>query len=127
MLGLVASHPVFNSGPIQAMSYFKIILSVLAAMSLALFGPGIWLTLREFGSSKTVGLGAVAGGLTEALYSPLFWVVLILFFALFFGASRLGNKALRVLLFWIPTVFTSALGLLIGALFVYAITRYRHP
>ena len=109
------------------MYYFKIILSMLAALFLALFGPGIWVMFRDFNTTKTTGLGAVAGGLTQSLLSPVFWIMVVLLFALFFGASRLGNCSLRVLLFWIPTILTSTLGLLFGALFVYAITRSRHP
>jgi hypothetical protein len=109
------------------MHYFKIILSVLAALFLALFGPEIWSMFRNFDKSKTVGLGAVAGGLTQSLLSPVFWIMVILLFAVFLVASRLGNSGLRVLLFWVPTIFTSTLGLLFGALFVYAITRSRHP
>lgn|SRR6185437_15398980 len=108
------------------MYYFKIILSLLAVLFLALFGPGIW-SIREFNTTKTTGLGAVVGGLTQSLLSPVFWIMGILLFALFLGASRLGNSALRVLLFWVPTVFTSTLGLLFGALVVYLIVRSRHP
>ena len=109
------------------MYYFKIILSMLAGLFLGLLGQGIWFMVKEFDKSKTTGLGAVAGGLTASLYSPVFWIMVVLLFALFFGTSRLGNSALRVLLFWVPTVFTSTLGFLFGALFVYAITRSRHP
>jgi len=108
------------------MYYLKITLSVLAAVFVALFAPGIWSIFRGFDTTKTTGLGAVAGGLMESLYSPVFWIMVILLFALFFRASRLGNTAVRVLLFWIPTVLTSTLGLLFGALFVYLITRSRH-
>src|SRR5690348_10760697 len=109
------------------MYYFKIILSMLAALFLASFGPGIWVMFRDFSTAKTTGLGAVAGGLTQSLLSPVFWIIVVLLFALFFGTSRLGNSALRMLLFWVPTVVTSTLGLSLGALFVYLITRSRHP
>jgi len=103
------------------------VLSALAALLLALLGQGIWFMVGEFGKSKTTGLGAVAGGITTMMLSPVFWIMVVLFFALFLGASRLGNSALRVVLFWVPTVLTSSLGILFGALFVYLTIRSRHP
>src|SRR5437660_2541070 len=96
------------------------ILSGLATIFLAAFIPSFWLSFRGFSSEKAIGLAAVAGGLVESVLSPLFWILAALFFALFFTASRLGNKVLRVFLFWIPTVTVSTFGIAMIALFTYA-------
>jgi hypothetical protein len=50
-----------------------------------------------------------------------------LFFGLFFAASRLSNKILRVFLFWIPTLTVSVLCITIVALITYLFVRARHP
>jgi hypothetical protein len=101
------------------MNYVKAILSGLAAIFLAEFVPGPWSMFKGISEQKATGLGAVAGGLMESAFSPLFWTLVLLFFALFFAASRLGNKILRVFLFWIPTLTVSALGTAIVALITY--------
>ena len=59
--------------------------------------------------------------------SPLFWMLAILFFALFYAASRLGNNVLRVFLFWIPTLTVSGFCVAIVALYAYLFIRFRHP
>jgi hypothetical protein len=105
------------------MNYFKGILSGLAAIFLAELVPGSWSVFRE----KATGLAAVAGGLPESVFSPLFWILVVLFFALLFAARRLGNKLLRIFLFWIPTLTVSAFGIAIVTLFTYLFIRVRHP
>jgi len=70
-------------------------------------------------------LAATAGGLSEAIFSPLFWILAVSFFALFFTASRLRSNVLRVILFWTPTVIISTLGFGVFALFVYAWLHFR--
>lgn len=107
------------------MNYVKVILSGVAAISLAAFLPGGWIYIALNGYSgiterKATGLGAVAGGITASLFSPLFWILAILFFALFFAASRLGSKFLRGILFWTPTLIISTLGFGIFSLCAYA-------
>jgi len=57
-----------------------------------------WSVFRGISQEKATGLGAVAGGFAESLFSPLFWIVVILFFGLFFAAGRLGNKIWRIML-----------------------------
>jgi hypothetical protein len=69
----------------------------------------------------------IVGGLAESAFSPLFWIVAALFFGLFFAASRLSNKVLRVFLFWIPTLTVSVLCITIVALITYLVVRARHP
>jgi len=108
------------------MDYFKGVLSGVAAILLAEFIPGSWSAFGGVFEQKATGLGAVAGGLTGSIFSPLFWLLAILFFALFFSASRLGNKLLRVFLFWIPTLLVSTLGIAIVALFTYFFLRISH-
>ncbi len=101
------------------MTYVRGLLCGVAAIFVALLGPGLLHAFREMGQQKATGLGAVAGGLLEALLSPQFWILAILFFGLFFAASRLGSKALRVFLFWAPTVVFSMLGFGYVALLTY--------
>jgi hypothetical protein len=107
------------------MNYIKGVLSGLAAIFLAEF-VGPWSMFRGISEQKATGLGAVAGGLMWSAFSPLFWTLALLFFALFFAASRLGNKILRVFLFWIPAVTVSVLVMAIVALFAYLSIHFRN-
>jgi ABC-type Na+ efflux pump permease subunit len=106
------------------MNYVKGVLSGLAALALAEF-VGPWSMFKGISEQKATGLGAVAGGLMWSAFSPLFWTLALLFFALLFAASRLGNKILRVFLFWIPTLTVSVLVVAIVALFTYASIHFR--
>jgi len=108
------------------MDYVKGILSGLAAIFLAEFLPGSLETFRGMSQEKATGLAAFVGGLEESVFSPLFWALAVLFFVLFFAASRLGHKILRVFLFWIPSLMVSAFGLAIVALFTYVFIDSRH-
>ncbi len=110
----------------KAMDYVKGILSGLAAIFLAESVPGRWSIFRGISEQKATGLGAVAGGLTRSAFSPLFWALAILFFSLFFLASRLGSKSLRIFLFWIPTLTISVLGTALVALFTYVFIHFRN-
>jgi hypothetical protein len=61
----------------------------------------------------------------ESMFSPKFWIIAMLVFALFFLASR-GNALLRVLFFWIPTVAVSAIGFAFLGLWAYlAVVLFR--
>jgi|SRR3984885_1677034 len=108
------------------MNYFKGILSGLAAIFLAECVPGFWSVFSGIAQEKATGLAAVEGGLAESAFSPLFWILAILFFASFFAAGRLRNKLLRVFLFRIPTLTVSALGITVVALFTYLFMLVRH-
>lgn len=77
-------------------------------------------------SERATGLAAVAGGFVESIFSPLFWILAVLFFMVFFRASRLGNKPLRILFFWVPTVALSTVSISIVALLTYAVLHFRH-
>jgi hypothetical protein len=99
------------------MAYFKGVLTAITALFLAECVPGSWSIFKGISQEKATGLAAVVGGFFEALFSPLFWIVAWLFFAIFFAAGRLANRALRILLFWLPTITCSTLALTILALF----------
>jgi hypothetical protein len=44
----------------------------------------------------------------------------------FFRASRIGKKPLRILFFWVPTVALSTVSISIVALLTYAVLHFRH-
>jgi hypothetical protein len=94
-------------------------LSALAAVFVGLLGPGLFFALHGISNSKATGLAAVVGGFLESFFSPLFWILAVLFFALFFAASRLSSKPLRIFLFWIPATAISILGVSIFSLFTF--------
>ena len=109
---------------LNVMGHVKNILSGLAAIFFAEFLPLFpWSPFKGMSEQKATGLAAVAGGFA-AIFSPLFWIVVILFFVLFYGASRLGNRFLRILLFWIPILLASTLGGTLFALFAYVLIHH---
>ncbi len=87
--------------------------------------PMLWTMVREIGSQRQTGLSAVAGGVSEFLLSPVFWVLALLFFFFFLRMSKAGNEGLRVLFFWIPTVAASCIGLLFVGGYTYLFLRFR--
>jgi hypothetical protein len=108
------------------MNYFKNVLCGIAAVFLAEVVPSSWSAFRDMNSERATGLAAVAGGFVESIFSPLFWILAVLFFMVFFRASRLGNKLLRILFFWVPTVALSTVSISIVALLTYAVLHFRH-
>jgi hypothetical protein len=98
-----------------AMAYLRVALSGVAAMLVALLVP-LWPLIFQIGGAKTVGFGAITATILGSIVSPWCWLIAFVCFALFFAASRLGSKALRVLLFWTPTLAISTLGFGICAL-----------
>ena len=107
------------------MVYFKGILSGLAAIIIAEIVPGPWSPFSVLSNQKATGMAALMGYLLEGFLSPLFWVLVIALFAIFFAASRLENKPLRVAFFWIPTLTSSGLALAFASLLAYLIIRFR--
>jgi hypothetical protein len=97
------------------MTYLKVILSAVAAGLFALMVPGVYFLFWSVRSQTVTGLAGVAGGLSETLLSPLFWILAIVLFLLFFAASRLPAAALRIRFFWTPAAVASALSLLLVA------------
>ena len=109
-----------------AVIYVKGVLSGLAAIFIASLGPGLLNALKGISEQTATGFGAIAVGFSGAIVTPLFWILAVSSFALFFAASRLGSKVLRVLLFWIPTCLVSAIGFSLFALFTYAWMHFRN-
>ncbi|HXJ85324.1 MAG TPA: hypothetical protein VMS18_00775 [Candidatus Binatia bacterium] len=107
------------------MTTLRCVLSVLAAICVGLLGPGLIFALQGINNSKATGIGVVAGGLMESLFSPLFWILAIASFALFFAASRLSSKPLRILLFWTPVTAISILGLGFFSLITFVWIHFR--
>ena len=117
------------------MNWTKGILSGFAAVSLSLLLPTLGSllipTLAAIPGLKTVneehatGIGLVLGGFLENFSSPRFWIVAVLLFLLFLATGRLGNKVLRLLLFWLPVTLGSTLGLMIPALFAFVFLASR--
>ncbi len=54
------------------------------------------------------------------------WLLAAFFFALFFAASRIGNKVLKAVLLWIPVSAISVIGLSYIVLFSYIFLQLRH-
>jgi hypothetical protein len=107
------------------MNYLKGLLSGLTAFLLAEFVLAYWSLFRGIGENKATGMGVVYAGLMESGLSPLFWTLAISIFLVLFAASRVGNKVLRVSLFWIPTVTISALGMGFVALCTFVVVHFR--
>ena len=84
------------------MEYLRALLSVVAALSLAILGPPLFHFFQS--NAKAIGLGAFR------VFTPSVGILAILFFVLFFAASRLNGKLVRVLLFWTPAAIISTLG-----------------
>lgn len=107
------------------MNFLRTTLTALGAIFTAALIPTLWTMVREFGTQRQTGIGAVAGGVSELLLSPVFWVLAILFFFFFLRMSKVGNEAIRILFFWIPTVAASCIGLLIVGGFTYLFLHFR--
>jgi|SRR5450631_1763139 len=65
---------------------------------------------RGISAEKGTGFTAVAAGTMGSIFSPWFWILALLFSVFFYFSAGFKNRALRILLFWIPTIITSALG-----------------
>ena len=108
------------------MTYIRGVLSAVAAIHAALLATGLIASVREISSQRQTGFGAVAGGLSEAFFSPRFWLLAAAFVALFFSASRIGNRPLRILLFWTPALAITTFGLCLFFLLAYAWIHFKH-
>lgn len=117
--------PFFFS-EVRAVTYLKVVLSAVAAIFAELLGSVIWMMFKLAGPSKAIGISALLGMALGRLFSPLFWVFAILLFALLFAAGRLGNKSVRVVLFWFPAMAILIVGFAVFSLFAYLLAHPRH-
>jgi hypothetical protein len=101
----------------------KFLLSGFSTIVILLVGWPIIMMYPALKAEKATGIAAVAGGLTEALLTPPFWLSAILLLLFFWYTSQLSSKILRFVLFWIPTVFAAVIG---GVVFVLASYAYLH-
>jgi len=95
------------------MSIFQTVLSAFAAFVTAFF----LITAATTNNSKAIGITVIPAIL-------LSWQCLLLTafcFFLFFATSRIGNKVLRGLLFWVPVTTISVLGLSYVTLVTYSL------
>jgi hypothetical protein len=74
----------------------------VAALLLAILGPPLFISLQH--GAKATGFAVFRA------FSPLCAVLAIVFFTVFFAASRLHSKSLRLLLFWTPVTVILTLG-----------------
>ena len=84
------------------LGFLRASLSVVSALFLAILGPPMFYSFRS--NAKATGLTAFM------VFTPSIAILAIVFFALFFAASRLDSKWVRVLLFWTPVTIISTLG-----------------
>lgn len=108
------------------MVYVRGVLSGIAGLFLAglicMFGT----TFHGVSTQKATGLSAVVGGFLGCIFSPLFWVLALLFVVAFFAGSRLANRVARILFFWVPTLLISIVGLGFATLFMLAYVHFRN-
>jgi hypothetical protein len=105
--------------------YAKGLLAGVAAVFGVLFVPALVHFFWGMSIEKATGLAVVTSGFVEAFLSPLFWVEAFCVFALFLATSRLGSKALRVLLFWAPAFMITTLGCAVIGLLTFVSLRFK--
>jgi hypothetical protein len=98
------------------MAYLRGFLSAVAALSLAVLVPLWILSLRVPNSSGLVATDLAGLGFR---YWLLCGILAVVFFPLFFAASRFSSTVLRIFLFWTPVTILSTLGFGYFALLVY--------
>jgi hypothetical protein len=74
-----------------------------------LFTPGAVSAMQTLSTEKATGIAVLPFVLLNAAFSPKFWIVTFVVFALLMWASGVQNKIVRVLFFWIPTVGISTI------------------
>jgi len=101
------------------------VLSATAAVFAAWLAPTLLFLFRGVNGSKATGVGVIAASFVESFFSPLFWVLAISLFVLFFSASRIGSKPLRILLFWAPVTTILTIGFSIASLYTFLWVHFR--
>ena len=105
------------------MEFVRSLLSAVTATLLAFLVPGVHSAFQGITKEKATGLAAIVGGAQEAILSPVYWILTIVFFTLLMAASRLHNKALRAFLFWTPTLIVTTLAVGVSTLIAYLYVR----
>src|SRR5262245_6018018 len=82
--------------------YLRASLCAVAAVLLGIFGPAVFVSLWH--GAKATGFGVFRA------FLPMSAILAVVFFTVFFAASRLHSKALRLLLFWTPVTLILILG-----------------
>ena len=77
----------------------KFLLSGFGTITILLIGWPIIMMYPPISSEKATGLAAVAGALTEAVFTPQFWVSAILLLLFFWYTSQIRSKIFRTMLF----------------------------
>jgi hypothetical protein len=108
------------------MAYARVLFSGFSAILIALLAPLSMFATRHQGESHAYGVGFIALKGFERFVSPWFWALAIPLFVLFFAASRLRSKLLRVLLFWTPTVLTTTAAFGVCSLVLALWLRFRN-
>jgi hypothetical protein len=107
------------------MLYVKAILSgMTAAITTELLT--IWWSLRPWSPHQTTGIDLLFAVLKASLVHAQPWILAIVLFATFFAASRLDSKTLRIVLFWIPTVTISCIGITLVSSVAYLMTQFKN-
>jgi hypothetical protein len=101
----------------------KFLLSGISTITILLIGWPIIMMYPALKAEKATSLAAVAGALTNAVFSPQFWLSAILLLLFFWYTSQFSSRILRLVLFWIPTVFATVIG---GVVFAVASYAYLH-
>jgi len=111
------------------MTYVKLLLGGLSALFLSGFVLMVITAFREMSQSnaRAIGLAAVVGLSIESVRSPVFWLLAILFFSMFFATGRLSSTVFRVVLFWFPAIGISIFGLVLLGWFAMVMSQIRHP
>jgi hypothetical protein len=106
---------------------YRVALSGFSAFLIASLGPWVLYAWQIPRTSKgSVGIDILSFMPWRHLASPLFLIVTLCFFILFFAASRVGNKTLRVVIFWAPTILISATGVGVFSLVLSLSLYFRH-
>src|SRR5580692_8208899 len=83
----------FDRGPRSvAVIYVKGVLSGVAAIFVALLGPGLLQALKSISGQQATGLGAIAG-FWNPLFSPLFWILADLVFCFVFNSESARKQS----------------------------------
>jgi hypothetical protein len=93
------------------MTYVRGCLGGLAALFLAGFVVSFVTAFRSVSQDRAIGLAVLPALMIESVRSPLFWLLAILFFAMFYATGRLTSSVFRVLLFWLPAIGITSLGI----------------